>query len=61
MADVPVTPPPIVRTPAEARDFAEALRLVVDPHASVAMRERAATRMRELLRRLNAAGLENGR
>ncbi len=53
-ADSPA--PVVILTPAEARDYATALRLHVDPHASVAQREHAAVRVRELLRRLSAVG-----
>lgn len=59
MRDLRTTPPPaacVVIPPAEARDYATALRLHVDPHASVAQREHAAVRVRELLRRLSAVG-----
>jgi hypothetical protein len=58
-ASLRTTPPPeacVIITPAEARDYATALRLHVDPNASVAQREHAAVRVRELRRRLSAVG-----
>lgn len=54
MHGVPLDEETVVRIPpADARRYAEAVRLHVDPHASVSMREHAAVTVRELLRVLN--------